>query len=187
MLSKQILFTTTNKHKIDSASLILERYGFIVKGIEVHIDEIQAEEPKKVATDKAEKAFKVIEKPLIVMDSGLFIEDLNNFLGVYTKYILETIGEKGLMALTKSLPNNCAYVQRTIAFTDGKDTKVFQSRGYGTIIQEQRGENGWSYDKIFLVKGKNKTLAEMTDEEKVKVWGDAWDKLGEWLRNKHVH
>ncbi|BCX14209.1 MAG: hypothetical protein KatS3mg085_741 [Candidatus Dojkabacteria bacterium] len=61
------------------------------------------------------------------MDSGLFIEDLKDFPGVYTKYILETIGEKGLMDLTKNIPNNSAYVQRTIAYTDGEKTEIFQS------------------------------------------------------------
>jgi XTP/dITP diphosphohydrolase len=180
----EVIFTTTNKYKIESAQSVLQKYNIHVLGESVDVDEIQNSDPEAVAIDKAKKCFEIIKKPLICMDSGLFIEGLKGFPGVITKYAIETIGEDGLINLTKNLQNKKAYVQRTIAYYDGRQLKVFQSRGYGEIISDKRGENGYSYDLILYVPSRGKTLAEMTSEEQVETWGDAWDKLGEWLSGK---
>lgn len=180
----KIIFTTTNKYKIQAAESVLNKYGVEVIGKEVEVDEIQSDSPEEVILDKVKKCYKVIKKPLIAMDSGLFIEDLGGFPGVYTKFILKTIGEEGLMKLTKDLDGNKAYVQRVIGYTDGKEFKTFASRGYGTIIQEKRGENGMNYDLVFYVPEKKKTLAELDFSEQVNVWGDAWDKLAKYLKSK---
>lgn len=179
----KIIFTTTNKYKIQAAESVLDKYDIKVIGKEVEVDEIQSDSPEEVILDKVKKCFQKIKKPLIAMDSGLFIEDLGGFPGVYTKYALKTIGEDGLMKLTKDIKNNKAYVQRMIAYTDGKIFKIFSSRGYGKIIQEKRGTNGMNYDLIFYVSSKKKTLAELDLSEQVKVWGDAWDKLAKYLKS----
>uniref|UniRef100_A0A7C5UV03 Non-canonical purine NTP pyrophosphatase n=1 Tax=candidate division CPR3 bacterium TaxID=2268181 RepID=A0A7C5UV03_UNCC3 len=180
----KIIFTTTNKNKIKSAESVLNRYGIDVIGEEVEVDEIQSDSPEEIIIDKIKKCYKKINKPLIAMDSGLFIESLGGFPGVYTKYILKTIGEDGLLKLTKGIKPCKAYVQRTIGYTDGKEFKIFSSRGYGQIIQEKRGTNGVNYDLIFYVPDKKKTLAELSDKEQIKVWGDAWDQLSIWLTKK---
>ncbi len=179
----KIIFTTTNKYKIQAAKSVLNRYDIEVIGKEVEVDEIQSDSPEEVILDKVKKSYKKIKKPLISMDSGLFIEDLEGFPGVYTKYALKTIGEEGLVKLTKDFKDNKAYVQRMIGYTDGKVFKTFSSRGYGKIIQEKRGTNGMNYDLIFYVPSKKKTLAELGLEEQVKVWGDAWDKLAKYLKS----
>ena len=36
----------------------------------------------------------------------------------------------------------------------------------GSIVNEQRGVNGFGYDPIFLLKNSDKTMAELSDEEK---------------------
>ena len=179
----QIIFTTTNKNKIESAQLVLNKYKIKVIGTEVTVDEIQADTPEDLIIDKVKKCYQQNKKPLIAMDSGLFIENLNGFPGPYTKYAIKTIGEDGLMRLVKGIANNknIAYVQRTIGYTDGTNIKIFSSRGYGQIIQEKRGTNGMNYDLIFYVPSKKKTLAELSTPEQVEVWGDAWDQLGQWL------
>ncbi|MFZ5424918.1 MAG: non-canonical purine NTP pyrophosphatase [Patescibacteria group bacterium] len=179
---KEIIFTTTNKHKIKSAESVLNKYGINVIGQEVEVPEIQSNSPEEVIKDKVKKCYEIIQKPLIAMDSGLFIESLGGFPGVYTKYVLETIGEEGLMTLANTIPNCTAYVQRMIGYTDGKVLEVFSSKGHGEIISEKRGDDGYNYDYIFYVPEKKKTLAEMSHEERVKVWGDAWKKLGEFLK-----
>ncbi|MBA3749743.1 MAG: non-canonical purine NTP pyrophosphatase, partial [Nitrosopumilus sp.] len=56
------------------------------------IKEIQSESIIEVAQDKVKKAFKIVKKPVIVEDAGLFIEDLNGFPGVYSSYVFKTLG-----------------------------------------------------------------------------------------------
>lgn len=179
--SMDLIFVTTNRHKIRSAQLVLAKYDMNIIGISVVVPEIQGVSSKEIIKDKVKKCYQVVKKPLIAMDSGLFIDSLAGFPGVYTKFVLETIGEDGLIKLTKDIKPCRAYVQRMIGYTDGRETQTFSSRGYGEIIAEKRGNNGINYDLIFYLPEKGKTLAELSDKEKVEVWGDAWDQLGLWL------
>jgi len=178
----KIIFTTSNKYKIQSAESVLNRYGIEVEGKDVEVDEIQSDLPEKVIIDKVKKCYQRIQKPLIAMDSGLFIESLGGFPGVYTKFFIERVGEDGLIKLVEGIKKPKAYVQRMIGYTDGKMIKTFWSRGYGYIIDEKRGSNGRNYDLVFYVPKKKKTLAEMEIDEQVETWGDAWEKLAMWLK-----
>ena len=177
----ELIFTTTNKYKINSASLVLKKYDINIIGYDVAVPEIQADTVEEIILDKVAKCYKIVGKPLVAMDSGIFIEALNGFPGPYTKYVISSIGEDGLINLVKPLTNKNCFVQRTIGYTDGIKTKIFISRGYGEIIEDKRGKNGLNYDLVFYVPTLKKTLAELSDEEKVKVWGSAWDDLGKWI------
>jgi len=42
-------------------------------------------------------------------------------------------------------------------------------RLFGSIVEEARGEDGFGYDPLFLVRGSDKTLAELTLAEKNKI------------------
>ena len=116
---------------------------------------------------------------LVVMDSGLFIDELNGFPGVYTKYALDTIGIDSIIQLLDD--DTRAYTQRTITYFDGNKPQTFTLKLRGTLLKEPCGNNGRNYDKYFLPDDKNKTLAEVTDEEKVELTAEVWKKLAAWL------
>lgn len=177
----ELIFATTNKYKVASAQRVLDKYHIKVVGKGVEVAEIQADSVEEVITDKVKKCYEQLKEPMVAMDSGLFIESLKGFPGVYTRYVINSIGEDGLIRLTSHLDHPKAYVQRTIAYTDGKEIKLFKSKREGEIIQEKRGFNGANYDFIFYVPKMGKTLAEMTNDEQDSVWGDAWDQVGGWL------
>lgn len=182
---KKIIYATTNKYKIKEANLALVKYDLETIPTEAKILEIQTLDVKELVKDKAEKYYQKIGKPLIVMDSGLFIEAFKDFPGVYTSFIGQTLGVEGLINLINDLKNPQAYVQRTVAFIDDKETKIFISKGQGVLISEKRGANGFFFDYIFYVPEKKKTLAEMTNNEKVAIWGDAWDQFALWFLQKN--
>ena len=52
-----------------------------------------------------------------------------------------------------------------MVYPDGREITA-EGRVYGDIIESYRGQNGFGYDPIFLVKGDGRTLAEMSDSEK---------------------
>ncbi|MBF1043455.1 MAG: non-canonical purine NTP pyrophosphatase [Candidatus Nanosynbacter sp.] len=140
--------------------------------------EIQSDDQQAVSVDKALKYYDLLKRPLVVMDSGLFIDELNGFPGVYTKYALDTIGINRIIQL---LGGARAYTQRTITYFDGNKLQIFTLKLHGALLKEPRGNNGRNYDKYFLPNGKNKTLAEMTDEEKVELTAEVWRELAAWL------
>ena len=133
-----------------------------------------------VSVDKALKYYELLNRPLVVMDSGLFIDELNGFPGVYTKYALDTIGIDRIIQLFGAAAR--AYTQRTITYFDGNKPQTFTLKLHGALLKEPRGNNGRNYDKYFLPDSKNKTLAEIIDKEKAELTANVWRELAEWLQ-----
>ena len=56
----------------------------------------------------------------------------------------------------------------------------------GTLAQEESGTNGWPIDQIFIPDGYEKTLAAMTDAERLAVWKrNAWYEIADYLHEYH--
>jgi XTP/dITP diphosphohydrolase len=183
---KTLLYATTNDYKLFAANTALQAHEVTLQKLPVgvpEIMEIQTDSQEEVAIDKARKYFALLKKPLVAMDFGFFVEGLNGFPGVYTKYAADTIGVDGLVNLVRNLKDRSAYTERTIIYTDGIISKSFSCRCPGTILLEPRGESGRGYDTLFCVNETGKTLAEMSEEEKAKISGDTWKRLGVWLQD----
>ena len=178
-----LTYATTNKYKLAGAKQALAGTGVnLIAPDEAlpDVPEIQSDDQTAVSVDKALKYYDLLKRPLVVMDSGLFIDELNGFPGVYTKYALDTIGIDRIIQLLGYGAR--AYTQRTITYFDGNKPQTFTLKLHGALLKEPRGNNGRNYDKHFLPDGKNKTLAEMTNEEKAELTVAVWRELAEWLQ-----
>ena len=173
-----LIYATTNKHKLAGAKQALAGTDInLIAPDETlpDVPEIQSNDQEAVSVDKALKYYDLLKRPLVVMDSGLFIDELNGFPGVYTKYALDTIGIDRIIQLLGGAAR--AYTQRTITYFDGSEPRTFTLKIHGTLLKNPRGSNGRNYDKYFLPDGKNKTLTEMTDEEKAELTAAVWREL----------
>ena len=181
-----LIYATTNKYKLAGARQALAGTGVNLIApdkILPDVPEIQSDDQAAVSVDKALKYYELLKRPLVVMDSGLFIDELGGFPGVYTKYALDTIGIDRIIRLLGD--NNRAYTQRTITYFDGDKPQTFTLKLHGILLKEPRGDNGRNYDNYFLPDNHNKTLAEMTREEKVELTANVWRELAAWL-NKYA-
>ena len=179
----ELIYATTNKHKFAGAKQALAGTDInLIAPDETlpDVPEIQSDDQAAVSIDKALKYYKLLKRPLVVMDSGLFIDELNGFPGVYTKYALDTIGIDRMIQLLDGAAR--AYTQRTITYFDGDKPQTFALKLHGVLLKEPRGNNGRNYDKYFLPDSKNKTLAEMASEEKAELTAKVWRKLAAWLQ-----
>ena len=91
----ELIYATTNKHKLAGAKQALAGTDINLIALDKtlpDVPEIQSDDQAAVSVDKALKYYELLKHPLVVMDSGLFIDELNGFPGVYTKYALDTIG-----------------------------------------------------------------------------------------------
>lgn len=178
-----LIYATTNKHKLAGAKQALAGTNINLIAPDKtlpDVPEIQSDDQEAVSVDKALKYYELLKCPLVVMDSGLFIDELGGFPGVYTKYALDTIGIDRIIRLLGD--NNRVYTQRTITYFDGDKPQTFTLKLHGALLKEPHGNNGRNYDKYFSPDDKNKTLAEMTNEEKVELTAEAWRKLAAWLQ-----
>ena len=92
---KNITYVTGNWAKIESARHALEPLGFKIDNIKMDTPEIQADDVVEVSKYSAKWAAEKLNKAVLKNDSGLFVNALKGFPGVYTRYADETIGEEG--------------------------------------------------------------------------------------------
>ena len=115
------------------------------------------------------------------MDSGLFVESLGGFPGVYTKYVIDTIGAAAVAKLAADSGATDVYTQRTVVYFDGQTPQIFTSKVHGKLTSAPRGDNSVGYDLYFEVAQTSKTAAEILDAEKAELAAPVWCKLAEWL------
>ena len=104
----KLLYVTGNKAKIDSAKMYLEPLGIEVLNKKMLIPEIQANTCEEVAAFSAKYASNEMECSVLKNDSGLFIDSLNGFPGVYTHYVDDTLGEDGVLKLLEGIEDRTA-------------------------------------------------------------------------------
>jgi len=183
---KKINYITTNKFKVKVAKENLEPLGFEIIQKEIDCPEIQADTIEEVACFSSKYASDYLKADTLKNDSGLVIPALNGFPGAYTKYVEETIGEDGVLKLMENIEERDAYFLEVLVYTEyGKESVTFTSKTEGTISKVKSGNNGWSWDYIFIPKKETKTLANYPDDERWKFWDNtAYEQLSNYLKNK---
>ena len=181
-----ITYVTGNKYKIELAQRILSPLGINVLQKKIYCPEIQDDKIENVSKFSAKYAANQLGVAVIKNDSGLVIEALNGFPGPYTAYVEDTLTEEGILKLMEGKENRNAYFVEVISYCQPNQEPVsFISKTEGSIALEKKGEFGWSYDRIFIPKGQDKTLAQMPDDERWKFWSDdAYLQLKDFLENK---
>lgn len=175
-MKEEIVIASNNEGKIKEVQEILNEYIIISMkeiGIEIDIKEDQNTFEKN-AIKKAEIiSQKLNGKKCLADDSGIEIEYLNGFPGVYTKRWHEGTDRERNMAILDKLKNVPKEKRKirfvtAIAISDGNNTISAQGSINGYVAKNIRGENGFGFDEIFELEN-GKTLAELTKEEKNKI------------------
>ncbi|MFH1403310.1 MAG: XTP/dITP diphosphatase [Candidatus Altiarchaeota archaeon] len=156
----EILFATSNRHKVDEANDISGRYGITFRQADVGYPEIRDDSVLRIAEEGVKHAHTKLNKPVIVEDSGLFIESLNGFPGPYSSFVFKKIGNHGILRLMKGIEDRKATFISAVAYTDGRESRVFDGSAGGVITEDIRGRDGFGYDPIFKPEGHDKTFAE---------------------------
>ena len=107
-----------------------------------------------------------MQESLLVEDSGLFIDALPNFPGVYSAHVFQSLGCKGILRLLDK--KRSAHFLTVAALWTGEAVEVFVGRCDGQIAMEMKGEGGFGYDPIFIPDENEdgRTFAQMENEEK---------------------
>lgn len=191
MKDNEIIMASGNKGKIKEAQEILKEYKIIpMKELGVEID---VEEDQETFEGNAIKKSETIAKELngkmcIADDSGIEIEYLDGFPGVYTKrWHAGTDRERNLAIIEKlrGVPKEKRKIKfiTAMAISDGINTISSVEYIEGYVSEIVRGENGFGFDEIFELEN-GKTLAELSQEEKNEL--SARRKALESLKSKLV-
>lgn len=146
---KQLLFGTSNIHKLTEARKIIEPHGYNIQHYPVDLIELQNHKLESIAIYSLEQ-LPPTEHPIFVEDTGLFIEHLTGFPGPFAAYFFNTIGNDGIIKLLSGEENRNAYFKSVIAYRDEQNQiKTFFGRIDGKIANVIAGKD-WGYDPIFI-------------------------------------
>lgn len=122
---------------------------------------------------KAKEAWKLSHNWVLADDSGLCIDALNGKPGIYSARYDETPQkriDKVLNEMKEKSNRTARFVCHMVLISpEGKIKLSCEGICEGSIAYEQKGENGFGYDPIFLLKNDQRTMAELSDKEKNEV------------------
>ncbi len=182
-------FASSNINKYNEIKNLVSvrRNSIKVTFKKMELQEIQSDSLLEVAENKVLQAFKINQKEIFVEDDGLFIEALNDFPGVYSSYVSQTIGNVGILDLLANKVNRNASFKSIIAFHDGHKFKSFTGEIKGKIPFELTN-GGWGFDSIFVPENSDLTFGQMDLKTKNKISHRkvALDKFLKWYLNPRL-
>lgn len=179
-MNNEILIATKNDGKLKEFKQIFEQKGIVVKSLKDINDDVEIVENglsfEENARLKADGYAKSIGIPVLADDSGLEIDALNGRPGIFSARYAGDHNDAANNAKVLSELGGIPDEKRTATFhstvvvrkPDGSEL-VANGNLRGRILAVPRGDNGFGYDPLFFVEANNKTLAEMTREEKNKI------------------
>jgi XTP/dITP diphosphohydrolase len=129
----------------------------------------------------------------VAEDSGLVIDALDGEPGVKSARFLRddaTYPERFAeiyrrLDAQRDIPRTARFVAALATVENGK--VIYETRGVveGAIAEAPRGSGGFGYDPIFLYPPYGRTLAEVTEPEKIAVAhrGIAFRRFAEWIEH----
>lgn len=180
----RLTVVTSNPGKVEEYREALSGLGIEMEHRRVPYLEPQADTLEEVVRHGLEELRSRGLQDFIIDDSGLFVEALKGFPGVYSAYALKTLGNAGLLRLMQDERQRRAEFQCCIGCSrQGKPDVVVSGSCQGVILKEAQGEKGFGFDPIFSPDGE-RSFAQMGTEEKntMSHRGRAVQALAEALR-----
>ena len=159
----EINLVTSNKGKVAEFRHILEPQ-IKVKHVAMQYLELRADSNEEIAAESARRLAEQLKMPVVVEDSGLFINALNGFPGVCSAYIHKRIGLQGILKLLQGIADRSAYYYSAVAYAKpGESPMIFTGKEEGSIADEVRGSFGFGHDPFFVPANESRTYGEMPD------------------------
>ncbi len=165
----KIRFVTTNLGKYREVAAFLEPAGVHLERIDRTYPEVQADTLDEVLKYAAGILAGQVRAPWIIDDSGLFVDALNGFPGVYSSHAFRTIGPRGLLRLLRTADSRAASFETALLLHDGRAPRTFRGVCQGTLACTVRGSGGFGFDPVFFPAGSRRTFGEMSLEDKNRV------------------
>jgi len=188
-MKKKITLLTSNERKKKSFEKSIRGYDIEVEIEKPWIPEIQSEDCSEVASFSAEYGAKLLNKPVVKMDTGFFIEGLKGFPGPLVHYVDKQIGVEKFFEITKSLANKNASIKSSIVYCEpGGKPVVFESGCVGKLADTFPEKSEGFIDCLFIPTHKNNPdgltmgkLRELDYDKFLEIWGDSEIQMAKWL------
>ena len=169
-----ITYITSNYGKYIATKEKFERAGINIECFKFEFEEPNINDLELISKEKAKQAYLKVGKPVFVEDSGFYIDNYPNnpgYPGAFVKRSGISSNVKELLVTLNDVKERSCYFKDCLTYYDGKEFYQFNGIKKGTISNEIRGHenkkaksNLWY---VFIPLNCTKTMAEMTDEERM--------------------
>jgi len=179
--SGRLLLATNNKAKVREYCVLLEGIPFEITtpaglGITLDVDE-SGETFEENASLKAKACASISDLLALADDSGLEVDALGGEPGVLSaRYAGEGASDRERIEYLLSKLDNVPWEQRVARFrcviaiaSPNGEVTLCQGECPGIIALEPRGEGGFGYDPVFYLPQLDKTMAQLSMEQKNEV------------------
>ena len=170
---ENLTYVTGNYGKYISVKEKFEENNILINYFDIDLDEPDINDISYISKEKARKAYKKLNSPVFVADSGFYIEYYPNnpgYPGAFVKRSGISSDIDLLLETMKNVNNRNCYFLDCLTFYDGNNYYQFFGKSEGTLSYKKKGidqknakSNLWY---VFIPKNHDKTLAEMTDYER---------------------
>lgn len=177
----ELIVATRNQGKLKEIRALLAPLDIFVRGVEDFPDLPEVVEDgltfAENATKKATTIARLTGSLTLADDSGLEVVALGGAPGIYSaRYAGDEADDAANiqkvlteLAMTPRLQRAAAFVCVMALCEPNGDCRTFAGTLSGSIIDEPRGTEGFGYDPIFVVAGRQHTLAEIPFDEKNRI------------------
>ena len=170
----KIILASSNPHKVKEVNAIVSGHGIEFTLPPAGFDPIEDGETfEENSLIKAKEAWELGKTWTLADDSGLCIDALNGAPGIHSARYADTPQARidRVLSEMNGIENRSAGFKccMTLLNPDGEVAFNYTGVCEGSIVDKQRGVNGFGYDPIFLVDGTEKTMAELSEEEKNEI------------------
>ncbi len=172
----EFVLVTGNEGKRREVERLL---GGSVESVGIDLPEVQSLDLLEVLEGKADEAWRRLQRPLVVEETGLELVALNGFPGPLVKWMLEAVGAEGIARTGLALGESGIAARCALLYTDGQRRVVAEGITRGRLVLPGRGDGGFGWDPVFEPEGETKTYGELRPEEKDRIGhrGRAWRAL----------
>ncbi len=180
----ELTFVTGNDDKFITCQHVCAKYGITLMRESPEIDEVQSEDSMYIACKKAEAAYHLLQRPLVVSDDTWEITSLNGFPGSYMKSMNHWLTVDDFLRLLAPMSDRSCTLRQYLVYQDGTEQKVFTNEVRGEILTEARGDISTPWTALVSLEGDNGlTIAEVRAAQRDRSdrgAADVWRGLLDW-------
>lgn len=181
----KIYLVTKNQGKLAAARHAFAGSGFELESVQKDYPEIQADISLEIARFTAQAVAHELNAPALREDHSLCLNAMKGVPGPYMNYFNRRLDENDILNFYKDIIDRSGYfeVGTVLAYPDGASYEsVFQVPF--TLSYEPRGTLQTGWNRVIILKGESRTLAEYPEQERVHIWNKGYKEILFQLKEK---
>ncbi len=172
----EVVLVTSNEGKAREAQEILGSAGVELNIVPIWLGEVETGTTyAENARLKAAAAFRMLQRTVIAEDAGIEVDALHGLPGIHSARFAgpDATSEENntkLLGLLEGVEQRSARyrIVATLLMPSGEEI-VCEGDLEGKLLGAPRGEGGFGYDPLFVPNGSDRTVAELSPEEKNEI------------------